>query len=48
MLFRYRGFWFTVRNMQFTPEITLGLIGDELIEPVMVWNDTLREGPRGK
>ena len=30
----------------YTPEITLGLIGDELIEPVIIWNDTLREGPR--
>ncbi len=39
---RYNGFWFTVKN----EEITLGLIGDQLIEPMILWNDTLREGPR--
>ncbi len=38
----YRGFWFTVRE----DEITVGQIGDQLIDPVLMWNDTKREGPR--
>ena len=38
----YRGFWFTVKG----DELTLGQIGDRLIDPVILWNDTLREGPR--
>ena len=38
----YSGFWFTLKG----EELTLGLIGDQLIEPVILWNDTLREGPR--
>ena len=39
---QYNGFWFTLKE----EELTLGLIGDQLIEPVIIWNDTLREGPR--
>ena len=38
----FNGFWFTIKN----EELTLGLIGDRLIEPIILWNDTLREGPR--
>lgn len=39
---QFNGFWFTLKE----EELTLGLIGDQLIEPVILWNDTLREGPR--
>ena len=38
----HQGFWFTIKN----EEVALGRIGDELIEPLLIWNDTLREGPR--
>ena len=39
----YNGFWFTLKDEE---ELTMGLIGDQLIEPVILWNDTLREGPK--
>ncbi len=38
----YKGFWFTVRG----DEIALGNIGDQLINPILMWNDTRRDGPR--
>ena len=38
----HRGFWVTVKE----DELALGMIGDQLIEPVLIYNDTLREGPR--
>ena len=39
---RYVGFWITVRN----DELALGKIGSPLVQPLITWNDTLREGPR--
>ena len=36
------GFWFTVKDI----EVSLGVIGDRLVDPLLVWNDTLRDGPR--
>ena len=38
----HAGFWFTVKDI----EVSLGVIGDRLVDPVLVWNDTLRDGPR--
>jgi hypothetical protein len=38
----HQGFWFTVSGV----ELSLGMIGSRLIDPVIVWNDTLRDGPR--
>ena len=28
------------------PQVSLGVIGDRLVDPILVWNDTLRDGPR--
>ena len=39
---RFIGFWITVRN----EELALGKIGNPLTQPLITWNDTLREGPR--
>ena len=36
------GFWFTIKDI----ELSLGIIGDRLVDPILVWNDTLRDGPR--
>ena len=29
-----------------SPQVSLGVIGDRLVDPILVWNDTLRDGPR--
>ena len=29
-----------------SPQVLLGVIGDRLVDPILVWNDTLRDGPR--
>ena len=38
---RYSGFWITVNE----EELAFGRIGQTLTDPVLVWKDTLREGP---
>ena len=29
-----------------SPQVLLGVIGNRHVDPILVWNDTLRDGPR--
>ena len=42
---RLVGFWITVSKNDGVMELALGKIGQPLVDPIMVWEDTDRRGP---